>query len=182
MTGFVDRAWLGVVLIGCLVAGCDDMDHQPRYDSYEPSSLFADGKSMQAPPEGTVARSEAADYAALRKRPTITKALLARGQERYDIYCSPCHDFAGYGQGTVPARGFPRPPSLHEARLREAPSTHIVDVISKGHGVMYSYADRVTAADRWAIAAYIRALQLSQSVEPAQLDAREREQLGGEGS
>lgn len=173
--------WLPALLLLCL-AGCDDMDHQPRYDSYEPSPLFADGKSMQAPPKGTVARGDAAERAALRERPPMTAALLARGRERYDIYCSPCHDFAGDGQGTVPARGFPQPPSLHEARLRSVASAHIVDVIGNGHGVMYGYAERVKPADRWAIAAYVRALQLARDAMPAQLDDADRARLGEGGS
>ncbi|MCS0493992.1 cytochrome c [Ancylobacter sp. MQZ15Z-1] len=166
--------------LGPLLAACDDeMSHQPRYDSYEPSELFADGKSLQAPPEGTVARDEPARQAALDQRPAMSAGLLARGRERFGIYCTPCHGYAGYGGGTVPTRGFPRPPSLHEARLREAPSSYFVDVITHGHGVMYSYADRVSPADRWAIAAYIRALQLSQNAPLASLTPDERRRLGG---
>jgi mono/diheme cytochrome c family protein len=109
-------------------------------------------------------------------------ALLERGRERYDIYCSPCHDFSGYGHGTVPARGFPQPPSFHIPRLASAPSRYFVDVITHGHGVMYAYADRVRPADRWAIAAYIRALQLSQDAPVASLSPQERSNLAGGGS
>ncbi len=165
---------LGVFLA---LAACDDMSRQPRYDSYEPSTLFADGKSMQVPPDGTVARDDPALAAALRDRPPMTAALLARGRQRYDISCTPCHDQAGYGEGTVPARGFPHPPSLHEPRLRAASSRDFVGVITRGHGVMYSYADRVSPADRWAIAAYIRALQLSQNAPLADLSAEEKRRL-----
>jgi mono/diheme cytochrome c family protein len=160
------------------LAACDEMSHQPRYDSYETSTLFADGKSLQAPPEGTIARDDPALEEALGHRPPVTRALLARGRERYDIYCSPCHDFSGYGRGSVPARGFPQPPSFHIARLRAVPSAYFVDVITHGHGVMYSYADRVKPADRWAIAAYIRALQLSQNAPLAALSPEERARLG----
>lgn len=152
-----------------LLAGCDDMSRQPRYDSYERSALFADGKALQLPPEGTVARDQPALDAQLRDRPPITAALLSRGRERYGIFCTPCHDQAGYGHGTVVMRGFPQPPSLHDERLRNAPSRHFVEVITNGHGTMYSYADRVPPADRWAIAAYIRALQLSQNAAATDL-------------
>jgi mono/diheme cytochrome c family protein len=160
-----------------LLASCDEMSHQPRYDSYEESSLFADGKAMQAPPEGTVARDDPAWRTALERRPPITLALLERGRNRYAIYCSPCHDYSGYGHGTVPNRGFPQPPSFHEPRLLKANSRYFVDVITEGHGVMYSYADRVAPADRWAIAAYIRALQLSQNTNVAALSEEERGKL-----
>jgi mono/diheme cytochrome c family protein len=153
------------------------MSHQPRYDSYEKSTLFADGKSVQLPPEGTVARDDPDEARALRSRPPMTLALLERGQDRFRIYCTPCHDAAGYGHGTVPARGFPQPPSFHIPRLRNAPSDYFVGVITHGHGVMYSYADRITPSDRWAIAAYIRALQLSQGAPVASLSDQDRGQL-----
>lgn len=168
------------LLMGCLLlafAGCDDMSHQPRYDSYEESTLFADGKSVQLPPGGTIARDDPGKVQALKTRPPMTAALLARGQDRFQIFCTPCHDTAGYGRGTVPARGFPQPPSFHISRLRNAASDYFVDVITNGHGVMYSYADRVTPADRWAIAAYIRALQLSQAAPVAALPDQDRDRL-----
>ncbi len=171
-----------LVLAVGLVGGCsDEMNQQPRYDSYEPSGLFADGKSLQAPPEGAIARDDPAQAEALRDRPALDDALLARGRERYDIYCSPCHDFSGYGHGTVPARGFPQPPSLHSARLRSVASRYIVEVITEGHGVMYSYADRVAPRDRWAIAAYVRALQLSQNAPVAALSDADRAALAEAG-
>lgn len=156
------RFTMGLLLVATSLAGCDDMNHQPRYDSYEKSSLFPDGKALQAPPPGTVARDERARDAALKTRPQMTLALIERGRERFGIYCTPCHDAAGYGNGVVPSRGFPKPPSLHELRLRMASPDYFVDVITNGHGLMYSYADRVEPSDRWAIAAYIEALQLSQ--------------------
>lgn len=165
-----------------VLAACDQMSHQPRYDSYEPSSLFADGKSLQAPPEGAVAHDEPALIMTLQQRPPMSRALIDRGHQRYDIYCSPCHDFSGYGLGTVPARGFPRPPSFHIARLRDASSSYFVDVMSHGHGVMYSYADRVRPADRWAIAAYMRALQLSQNASQAELSSEDKVKLAESGS
>lgn len=147
------------------LAACgQNMVQQARYDDYEPSALFADGKTMQAPPEGTVAR-DTAKRNARGARPPMTLALVERGRERYGIYCSVCHGARGDGDGIVPDRGFPRPPSYHSARLRAAPDAHFVDVIGNGYGVMYSYADRVDPADRWAIAAYIRALQQARAAE-----------------
>jgi mono/diheme cytochrome c family protein len=173
---------LPALILAVALAACDQMSRQPRYDSYEPSSLFADGKSLQAPPEGTVARDDPALTVALQQRPPMSRALIDRGHQRYDIYCSPCHDFSGYGHGTVPARGFPQPPSFHIARLRDAPSSYFVDVMTHGHGVMYSYADRVRPADRWAIAAYIRALQLSQNAPRAELSPEDEAKLAEGGS
>jgi len=168
----------GAMALLALLAACDGMSHQRRYDSYEASALFPDGKSLQAPPDGTIARDDPDWQSALTERPALTADLLQRGRERYTIDCVPCHDAAGYGHGAVPNRGFPQPPSFHDARLRAVPSDYIVQVITEGHGVMYSYADRVTPADRWAIAAYIRALQLSQQAPIADLSDQERAQLG----
>jgi hypothetical protein len=169
---------LAIALVVLAVAACDDMDQQPRYDHYEKSTLFADGKSLQSPPEGTIARDEPDPASALRDRPAMLLALMERGRERFDIYCTPCHGAMGDGRGIVPSRGFPQPPSFHSQRLRSAPSSHFVEVITKGHGVMYSYADRVTPADRWAIAAYIRALQLSQATPVTALSEEDKRRLG----
>lgn len=166
-----------VLAVLLALAACDEMSHQPRYDSDEASKLFKDGKSLQAPPEGTIARDDPSWVAALQQRPPLTMALLQRGQERYSIYCMPCHDAAGTGHGTIPDRGFPRPPSFHDARLRGVAPNRIVDIITKGYGVMYSYADRVEPTDRWAIAAYIKALQLSRSAPATVLSDAERAQL-----
>ena len=149
------------LLLPLLATACNEnMVQQHRYDPYEAAPLWADGKVMQAPPAGTVAR-DAPVLAAAATRPSMSAALLQRGRERYGIYCSMCHGYEGDGNGIVPARGFPHPPSFHSARLRAAPSSHIYDVISNGYGVMYGYGDRVAPADRWAIAAYVRALQAS---------------------
>lgn len=104
----------------------------------------------------------------------ITPALLQRGQQRYEIYCAACHGLAGDGDGMVVQRGFPAPPSYHSNRLRQAPDSHFYDVITHGYGVMYPYADRVAPADRWAIVAYVRALQLSRHLPAARLSARDR--------
>jgi mono/diheme cytochrome c family protein len=97
---------------------------------------------------------------ALRTRPAMSLSLLRRGRQRYDIYCAVCHDVTGGGNGVVPSRGFPHPPGFLSSRVRALNSAQIVDVITHGYGVMYSYADRVPPQDRWAIAAYVRALQM----------------------
>ena len=141
-----------------LPAACNNMVQQSRYDEYEESPLFADGKAMQHPPGHTVAR-DTPQRRSEEMRPELTLSQLERGRERFGIYCTPCHARDGSGQGIVPQRGFPYPPDLRLARLRAAPASHFYDVITNGYGVMYSYADRVPPLDRWAIAAYIRALQ-----------------------
>jgi mono/diheme cytochrome c family protein len=107
----------------------------------------------------------------------ITARTLARGRERFDIYCSPCHSVVGDGDGMIVRRGFPSPPSYHTDRLRNAPDAHFYGVITNGYGMMYSYADRVAPDDRWAIVAYIRALQLSQYARIADVPAGRRDQL-----
>jgi mono/diheme cytochrome c family protein len=174
------RAWrLGCWgLAAAALAGCDQMATQPKPMIYDSSPLFPNGMAMQTPPDGVVARGDAATQAALDTRPPLTPALLARGQERYTIYCAVCHDAAGYGEGVVPSRGYPQPPSFHSPRLRAATSRHFVDVITNGYGVMYAYRDRVAPADRWAIAAYIRALQLSQGAPAAKLAPADQAALG----
>jgi len=113
---------------------------------------------VQAPAPGSVAREDQTGNV-LAERPPMTLALVQRGRERFEIFCSECHGDGGDADGMVVQRGFPRPPSFHDRRLVTAPDEHFVDVITNGHGVMYSYADRVPPADRWAITAYIRALQ-----------------------
>ena len=109
--------------------------------------------------------------------PALTPALIERGHQRFDIYCSPCHGFTGQGDGMIVQRGFPAPPSFHIDRLRSAPTRHFVEVVENGWGAMYSYSDRVAEPDRWAIAAYIRALQESTSGDVASLPDDVREGL-----
>jgi mono/diheme cytochrome c family protein len=154
---------VSLLLIVLAVAGCDqNMESQPKYDEYKPARIFRNGQTLQAPVPGTVARDDPARAEAIATRPELTVALIERGRERFDIYCAPCHGRTGMGDGMVVQRGMPRPPSLHDERLRAAPDQHVFDVITRGYGVMYSYAMRVQPQDRWAIIAYIRALQLSQ--------------------
>ena len=151
-------------LLLCLLAACtrSNMDSQPKYHEYEPAGLLPDGRVLQAPVPGTVARDDLARVEQVSRKPAVTAQLLARGREQYDVFCSPCHDRAGTGDGIIVQRGFPRPASLHEDRLRTADDQHFIDAITRGYGAMYAFADRVQPRDRWAIVAYIRALQLSQ--------------------
>jgi mono/diheme cytochrome c family protein len=159
-----------------LLAGCGDhsMTQQNRYGTYTPAALFADTTEAQALPAGVVAQGDLDRDDHVAKPPPVSAALLARGQERYDIYCSPCHGLSGEGDGMIVRRGFPAPPSYHSERLRVASAQHIFDVISNGYGVMYSYAARVEPRDRWAIVAYIRALQQSRNTKLADMP-----ELGG---
>ena len=166
---------LAAVII--VLAGCDQMAKQPRADAQESSEFFPDGKVNQAPPLGTVARGELAWEAVLDKRPPLTAALLKRGEERYRINCVPCHGVAGDGLGAVVERGFPQPPDFTEPRLMSAPDRHFLRVIAEGYGVMYSYAARVLPADRWAIVAHIRSLQLARNAKVADLPSTDRQAL-----
>jgi mono/diheme cytochrome c family protein len=143
------------------LAACNQnltMSDQKKLDEYERSTVFSNGKVLQSPPPGSVSRGQDLGDV-LAEKPPMTLALVERGRERFIIFCSECHGPGGDGDGMVVQRGFPRPPSFHEARLVSAPDEHIVDVITHGHGLQYCYADPVPPADRWAIAAYIRALQ-----------------------
>jgi mono/diheme cytochrome c family protein len=161
-------AVLGLSLM--LLAGCDlSMTEQRKLSTYAPTSLWPDGSSARPLPANVVAQGDVARAAAAVTPPPVTPALLARGRERFGIFCTPCHGFAGDGDGVIVAHGFPAPPSYHIDRLLAAPARHFYEVISNGYGVMYAYADRVEPADRWAIAAYIRALQLSRRVAVAQV-------------
>lgn len=180
--------------------GCErvmrDMYDQPKAKPGSASPLFPNDKASRAPPPGSVIHAKGAlaatssgrvgtaavmedDQGAARDRlpEKPGRELLLRGRERYTIYCMPCHSPLGDGQGMVVQRGFPAPPSYHSERLRNAPDRHFYDVITNGYGVMYPYADRVAPQDRWAIVAYIRALQLSQHARFAELPAELRERL-----
>jgi mono/diheme cytochrome c family protein len=151
------------------LCGCDDhsMTQQSRYETYGPAGLFADDTEAQALPAGVVAQGDLERAKAVSTPPAVDAVLLQRGRERYDIFCTPCHGLSGNGDGMIVRRGFPAPPSYHTARLRAAPAQHFFDVISNGYGVMYSYAARIEPRDRWAIVAYVRALQQSQNARLA---------------
>jgi mono/diheme cytochrome c family protein len=153
------------------------MVQQPKYQDEQTSALFANGVVEQPPVDGTVARGTQAQEKELATPPRLSAELLARGRERYGIFCAPCHGAGGDGDGMVVQRGFPRPPSLHEARLRNASTGYFVKVIGDGYGVMYPFKARVAPTDRWAIEAYIRALQLSRDVQAANLPDDLRKQL-----
>lgn len=161
----------------CALAACKDqsMRQQNRYDVLGPAGLWPDGAEARPLPAHVVARGDLSRQSEMTTPPQVSMALLRRGEERYNAFCSPCHGLAGYGNGMIVSRGFPAPPSYHTARLRAAPAQYVFDVITNGYGVMYSYAGRVPPQDRWAIVAYVRALQLSQSVQEADVpEAREK--------
>ena len=151
-----------VLLMAALaIAGCHQtltMSDQKKLAEWERSNVFRNGKVLQSPAPGSISREQDVSNI-FAEKPPMTLALIQRGRERFNVFCSECHGYGGDADGMVVQRGFPRPPSFHEARLLAAPDEHFVDVITHGYGVMYSYADRVPPADRWAIAAYIRALQ-----------------------
>ena len=162
--------------------GCrQDMHDQPKLKPYRGSTFFADGSGMRAFPVNTVARGtlredthfftgRLADGSMATELPMpMTRTLLKRGQERFKIYCTPCHGQVGEGRGMVVRRGYKQPVSYHEERLRQVPIGYFFDVMTNGFAVMPSYAAQIPPEDRWAIAAYIRALQLSQHVEAASL-------------
>ena len=166
-----------LVALLCVFAGCErnDMHNQPRHEPHEPSAFFDDGQSSRPLVTGTVARGQlVSDEMRYFGLPTegqqpadtypfeITRADLLRGQQRYNIYCSVCHGADGNGDGMIVQRGFTRPPSLHDQRLKDAPAGHFFNVITNGWGAMYSYNDRIFPEDRWRIIAYVKTLQLSQ--------------------
>jgi mono/diheme cytochrome c family protein len=176
------------LMLGLLLAGCGNMKDQEYARTEEPRPDLPHGTSAQLPPAGTVPHGSVRPDAAVATgerggQPVpdipapVTDALVARGRERFDIYCAVCHGSDGYGQGIVVRRGFPAPPSYHDPRLRNAPAGYFFRVITQGHGLMYSYADRLTVADRWAVVAYIRALQLSQHARVADLGETDRNRL-----
>jgi mono/diheme cytochrome c family protein len=171
------------------IAGCQQqMADQPRYKPLAKSTFFGDDRSARPHVPGTVPRGRLdlgeafatgkAAGAPVQTFPLpITPELLARGQERFNIFCAPCHDRVGKGQGIVVQRGFRPPPSYHTDRLRSAPVGHFVDVIANGFGAMPDYAAQIPPRDRWAIVAYIRALQLSQNAALADVPPAERQRL-----
>jgi mono/diheme cytochrome c family protein len=182
-------SWTGLILV-TLITGCRrDMFNQPSSKPLERSDFFRDNHMASRPlVPHTIARGQLRQdrvfYTA--KQGTnlvdvfpfpITRQTLVRGRERYEINCVPCHGRTGEGNGMIVQRGFPPPPSYHIDRLRQAPVGHFVDVITHGYGIMYSYATRVAPEDRWAIAAYIRALQRSEQGTLADVPAAERARL-----
>jgi mono/diheme cytochrome c family protein len=152
------------------ICGCTDqsMTRQPRYGPNGPASIFANGSAAQTPPDGAVSQDAEAYVQASAAPPPVDLALLGRGRQRFDIFCAPCHGFGGDGNGAIVRRGFPRPPSFYDAALTGAPARLLFDTITNGFGVMYASGSRIPPHDRWAIAAYIRALQQSRSTNLAE--------------
>jgi hypothetical protein len=175
------------------LAGCgntlrQDMANQPRQNPLSPSEFFADGRSERPVVENTVVRGSVADDALVVPKDSnyfplpITMELLERGRERYAIFCTPCHGIQGDGNGMVAMRGMKHPPSFHDERLRRDPSGYFYDVITNGFGAMYPYSAQIPPRDRWAIVAYLRALQLSRNAHVGELPADLREKLMAEGA
>jgi mono/diheme cytochrome c family protein len=173
------------VALSFLTACRQDMHDQPKYIPLRESTFFGDDRSARVPVEGTVARGELHDDTLLYTGKVngadavvfpfaVDATVMARGQERFNIYCSPCHGRTGDGDGMVVRRGYRRPPSYHDERLRDAPVGHFFDVITNGFGAMPDYAAQIRPEDRWAIAAYIRALQLSEHAAVADVPADRR--------
>ena len=179
----------GGLAVFLLLAGCrQDMHDQPRYEALEPSAFFPDGRSVRPQVRGTVARGEMesgtvlltgrVDGALTPDLPLpLTRELLSRGRQRFEIFCTPCHGQLGDGNGIVTQRGFRHPPSYHSERLRGVPVGHFFDVITRGFGAMTDFSDRIPPEDRWAIAAYIRALQYSRQAKLDELPADMRREL-----
>lgn len=176
------------LLVLSLVACRQEMHDQPRFEPLEVNPFFSDRRASRPQVEGTVARGQLrndehlytgrvdGEFATTFPFP-VTAEVLKRGQERYNIFCSPCHDRAGYGRGMIVQRGFREPPSFHIDRLRDEPVGYFFDVITNGFGTMYDYASRVPPRDRWAIVAYIRALQYSQNATLNDVPESERHKL-----
>lgn len=191
------RITLQALAFGAVLAlsGCArlDMQDQPKYKPQRPSDFFADGRDSRPEVEGTIARGaldeDTAYYTGKDEKGgdvemfpiAVDKAFIQRGKQRYDIYCSPCHGRIGNGLGMIVRRGFKQPPSYHIDRLRNAPVGHLFDVMTNGYGAMLNYSQQVQVRDRWAIAAYIRALQYSQNANINDLPAEARARVPGAG-
>lgn len=180
----------GLLLLGLATVGCrQEMFDQPKFESLEATRLFPDGSSARPLPEHTIPRGHlradrgfetglGRDLQLVRRFPMeLTPQVVARGRERYDVFCAPCHGATGAGDGMIVRRGFKRPQSYHTDRLRSMPVGYFVNVVSQGFGQMPSYASEIPANDRWAIAAYVRALQLAAAAPVGELDDADLERL-----
>jgi Cytochrome C oxidase, cbb3-type, subunit III len=187
----IARRGVLALAVSTALAGCRlDMHIQPKYLPERPTDFFHDGRSERPMVQGTVARGHLRlDELLYTGRENgvesnrfpfpITRADLERGREQFNIFCTPCHDYTGNGNGMIVRRGFPHPPSYHIERLRNAPVGHFFDVMTNGFGEMYSYGSRISPEDRWRIAAYIRVLQLSQHASMQDVPANERQNVPG---
>jgi mono/diheme cytochrome c family protein len=181
----VAAALCATALSGCDEAIRQDMANQPKNRPESPSDFFTDGRSVRPLIENTVARGAIEndvynvpkDFAGFPPAVKVNEKLLRRGEDRYKIFCTPCHGLQGDGQGMIAMRGMKHPPSYHIARMRQAPNGYFYDVITNGFGAMYGYSERISPADRWAIIAYVRALQLSRNIKAADLPPDLREKL-----
>ncbi len=183
------RRLLGLALLASAAAACrQDMHDQPKYRPLRESELFADKRSARPLVEGTVARGTLREDRALFTGKTadgfvseipvpVTAELVARGRSQYQVFCAPCHGSTGRGDGMVVQRGFKKPSSYHVDRLRQMPIGYFYDVITIGFGAMADYAAQVPPPDRWAIAAYVRTLQLSQYASVGDVPDDERGEL-----
>lgn len=181
------RAGLLLLLLAAFTSACaGNHRDQPYYEAQEPSEFFEDGKASRPFVPNTIAqgdaRSDTQMYTGKQNGKDVTtfpfpvtKAVLERGQQQYNAHCVPCHGFDGEGDGMIVRRGYSKPPSYHEEQQRNQPHGHYFDVITNGWGAMPSYANQVYPRDRWAIIAYIRALQLSQNADVRTLPAEDRE-------
>jgi mono/diheme cytochrome c family protein len=167
------RAVAALIAAALALAGCDrQMANQNKDKSWHAAQQPPNGLQWPLkPPDGMVSRDAPAPP------PRLSPALLQRGQARYAIACAPCHGATGEGDGMIVERGFPAPPALDDKRIAAAPTSHYVDVITDGYGIMYSFAERVAPGDRWAIAAYIRALQRARSGALADVPAAQKAAL-----
>ena len=181
---------VGAVAVVCfaLTACRQDMHDAPSYDPLQEAPFFTNGAASRTLVANTVARGQLHEddlfyTGKVNGQPAtefpmpVTAELMARGQERFNVFCSPCHGRTGLGNGMIVQRGFRQPPSYHEERLRNAPVGYFFDVMTNGFGAMQDYSAQVPPADRWAIAAYIRALQLSQAATLADVPADHRGDL-----
>jgi hypothetical protein len=168
------------------LAGCSlkqDMALQPKNRPLSPSDFFTDGRSERPLVENTVARGSLETDALFVAKDSnsfplpVTQDLLERGEGRYKIFCTPCHGLQGDGNGMISMRGMKHPPTFHENRLRQSPNGYFYDVITNGFGAMYGYSAQIPPRDRWAIVAYVRALQLSRNAKVAELPADVREKV-----
>jgi len=188
------RLLVGACAAVCFLfgSGCEylrqDMANQPKNRALSPSPFFEDGRSERPLVENTVARGSLANDALFVPKDSnafplpVDLALLNRGEERYKIFCSPCHGLQGDGNGMVVMRGMKRPPSYHQDRLRQAANGYVYDVMTNGFGQMLGYSAQIPPRDRWAIIAYIRALQLSRNAKATDLPAELREKMNQAGS
>jgi len=185
-------ALIVVIMIALTGSACrQDMHDQPKYTPLRSTPFFGDVRSARPLVAGTVARGQLHEDPFLETGKIgnadatvfpfpVDEAVMARGRERFEIFCTPCHGRIGTGDGMIVRRGYRRPPTYHDDRLRNAPIGHFVDVMANGFGAMPDYSDQIGARDRWAIAAYIRALQLSQHAPVPQLPQELRERLAAD--